>query len=106
MRVHTFLCVGVNEMRRQRKQTAKRTNGALSELTEKASRDIPYIEMLGNGEAVVDGCKGMLEYNEDGIALNAGACVLRFTGRNLTIRAYSESQTEIHGDIQSVEFTR
>ncbi len=54
----------------------------------------------------MDGCKGVLEYTEDGIALNAGACVLRFYGRNLTIRAYSESQTEIYGDIQSVEFTR
>lgn len=93
-------------MRRQRRQSAKHTGGSISELTEKASRDVPYIEMLGNGEAVVDGCKGVLEYTEDGIALNAGACVLRFRGRNLTILAYSENQTEIHGEILSVEFTR
>lgn len=93
-------------MRRQKRQSAKHTGGALSALTEKTSRDMPYIEMLGNSEAVVDGCKGVLEYTEDGIALNVGACVLRFQGRNLTILAYSESQTEIHGEIQSVEFTR
>lgn len=92
-------------MRKQKNKSARRTNtGALSEITEKVSRDVPYIEMLGGGEAVVDGCKGVLEYTEDTIALNAGACVLRFQGKNLTIRAYSESQTEIYGDISSVEF--
>lgn len=92
-------------MRKQKSKSARRVNtGALSEITEKAIRDIPYIEMLGGGEAVVDGCKGVLEYTEDAIALNAGACVLRFQGKNLTIRAYSENQTEIYGDIRSVEF--
>lgn len=97
---------GVNSMRRQKRKSEPRSADArgLSDWTGKARRDAPYIEMIGNGEAVVDGCKGVLEYTEDSIALNAGACVLRFYGSNLTIRAYSESQTEIDGKIRSVEF--
>lgn len=95
-------------MRRQKRKDKKRTaeQGALSELTGVSRGDIPYIEMHGNGEAVIDGCKGVLEYTEEAISLNAGACVLRFCGNHMTIKAYSESQTEIYGDIQSVEFTR
>ena len=95
-------------MRRQKGKVDKRApeRGALSELTGVSRGDIPYIEMLGNGEAVIDGYKGVLEYTAEAISLNAGSCVIRFCGNNMTIKAYSESQTEIYGDIQSVEFTR
>lgn len=93
-------------MRKARRKPSGAVSGVMTELSGKASNNVPYIEFLGNREAVVDGCKGVLEYTESGIALNAGSCVLHFFGQNLTIRAYAESQTEICGEIQSVEFTK
>ena len=38
------------------------------------------VELLSDREAVVDGCRGILEYSECCIRLCAGALTVRFTG--------------------------
>lgn len=74
------------------------------DLPEILKPDVPHIEMQGNGELIIDGCKGILEYTEDRIKLHAGALILSVLGSNLTIRMYAESQTMIIGDILQIEF--
>ena len=62
------------------------------------------IELMGNREAVVDGCRGVLEYDETVIKLHAGNSTVRFLGRGLTIDSFGEQQAVIKGHILSVEF--
>ena len=64
-----------------------------------------HIEMSGNREAVVDGCRGVVEYNENVIRLNTGKLIVRFTGSGLMIRTLQMNQAIVCGSILSVDFT-
>ena len=91
----------------RKKKTAKARSSTARQaldIPEMVRRDVPHIEMQGNREVIVDGCRGVLEYTSDQIKINAGVCVIRFSGGDLTIRAYSENQTEINGEILQIDF--
>lgn len=91
----------------RKKKSAKTRQNTVQralDIPEIARRDVPHIEMQGNREVLVDGCRGVLEYTSDQIKINAGSCVIRFCGGDLTIRAYSENQTEINGEILQIDF--
>lgn len=63
---------------------------------------VPHIELQGNAELSLDGCKGILEYTEESVRLHAGALLLSVGGSGLCIRMYSEEQTVITGDIRQI----
>lgn len=79
--------------------------GALLELPQSPTAEASQIELLSNREALVDGCKGVMEYNENFIRLNLGKMTVRFCGRNLQLRGMSEGNVVIEGFIQSIDFT-
>lgn len=92
---------------RRKEKAAKRQHPSAQrvlDMPEIVHADVPHIEMQGNHEAVVDGCRGVLEYEADKIKLNVGLCVMVFRGSDMTIKTYSESLTEITGDIIAIEF--
>ena len=62
------------------------------------------IELSGNREALVDGCRGVLQYEDDVIRLSTGRRVVRFQGSGLMIRTMQQNQLLICGTILSVEF--
>ena len=62
------------------------------------------IELFGNKQIIVDGCKGVIDYNEDFLKLDLGKIVLKVTGRNLIIDSYIYEQIDLKGEIVSVEF--
>jgi len=63
-----------------------------------------HIEVFSNREAIVDGCRGVMEYDESGIRLNVGTGTVRVFGRGLSIDSFGEGQVVIKGFIQNVEF--
>lgn len=63
-----------------------------------------HIEIDGGREVVVDGCKGVLEYEECLIRLNIGTGQVKFTGQNLLIRSLTANQAQIEGCIESIAF--
>ena len=63
------------------------------------------IELCGNKEAVVDGCQGVLQYEDTVIRLTTGRLIVRFTGSNLCIRTMQQNQILICGTIVCVDFT-
>ena len=62
------------------------------------------IELSGNTEAVVDGCTGVLEYDENIIRLAGKKMSVRFTGRKLKIKVLTHDSAIIEGFILGVEF--
>lgn len=66
--------------------------------------DEPKIEMLGNREMIVDGCKGVVEYNETLIKLSLGESVLSLSGDNLIIKSFDSSVAVISGQICDISF--
>lgn len=69
-----------------------------------AMAGIPQIEIAGNREAIVNGCQGVLEYDENVVKLAAGKMSIKFTGRGLQIKILTHDSAVIDGYITGVEF--
>ena len=65
---------------------------------------LPHLEADGNKELAVEGCKGILTYQQGKIALNTGKLIITVLGDNIEIKAFSDIQTVISGDITSISF--
>ena len=92
--------------RKSRKQPEKphRSIEQTLDLPEILSPGVPHIEMQGNREIIIDGCRGILEYAADRIKLNAGSLVISFQGSGLVIKTYSENQTVLAGEVVGIAF--
>lgn len=64
----------------------------------------PKIEISGNREVIIDGCKGVVEYGEDSIKLNLGEVVLTLAGNGLVINSFDSSIAVITGQISDISF--
>lgn len=91
---------GVDEMALPR--ALKKTGETLRET---AAELLPpmRVELLSDREAVVDGCRGILEYSECCIRLCTGALTVRFTGEGLTMRSFGGTGAVVEGKIRAVE---
>lgn len=65
---------------------------------------MPHLEISGNREAVVEGCRGILAYDEDLICLDLGKMKLRFMGRSLELRNFTDHSAIVDGYITSIEY--
>lgn len=74
------------------------------ELSVIAGAGLAKIELIGNREISVDGCRGILQYDESVVKLNLGNMILKITGSSLTIPVMAAEQTTVTGNIASVEF--
>ena len=62
------------------------------------------ISLTGNREAWIENYRGILEYTETGILLQAKTCQVYFEGKNLKITYYTNEDMKICGDIISVRY--
>ncbi|MBP9989318.1 MAG: YabP/YqfC family sporulation protein [Ruminococcus sp.] len=74
------------------------------ELPEDIFKNSSHIEIVSNCCAMVDGCKSVLEYNENLIKLNLGKKYVTFNGNCLSIKSLALEQAVVEGIIVSVEF--
>ncbi len=63
-----------------------------------------HLDISGNREVIVEGNRGVLEYTETSIKLNAGKYIVAFSGRGLHILCISECDVVIRGFITSIEY--
>jgi len=63
------------------------------------------IELSGNREAVIDGCIGVLAYDEDIVRLALRGMVATFRGRNLQIKVLTRDSAIVGGFITGIEFS-
>lgn len=67
--------------------------------------NVAFIQLAGNRECVVEGCKGIMEYETNIIKINAGENIVTFRGDNLTLRALNDNGAVVEGTITSLEFS-
>ena len=65
----------------------------------------PCIELNGNREAVIEGCRGVLEYTTECIRINTAGMVLVLSGRELNLRCISDSALIVDGFLTGLEFS-
>ena len=63
-----------------------------------------HFEMNSNREVIIEGCKGILQYDENIIRINTGKMVTSFFGRNLSIKCLTPDSLVVEGFIKSIEF--
>ncbi len=68
-------------------------------------RDQTHYEMNSNKEIIVEGCKGILQYEENIVKLNMQNMITIFCGRKLSIKCLTEDSLIITGFVTSVEFS-
>lgn len=76
----------------------------LLDIPPSALAGIPQIELAGNREAVIDGCQGILEYDENIIKLTTGKMSIKFTGRALQLKVLTHDSAVVDGFITNIEF--
>lgn len=74
------------------------------ELDEDVCRNCGYIEIVSNCCALVEGCTGILEYDDTVVKLSIGKKSVCFQGNSLTIKSLSMEQAMVEGFIVNVEF--
>lgn len=62
------------------------------------------IEVFSNKEAIIEGCKGIMEYNEDYIKINIRRGSMVFSGKELYAYSYFCETLVIKGIINSIEY--
>ncbi len=62
------------------------------------------LELTGNRQVVVEGCRGIQEYEEGLIRLSTSSGIIRFMGRGLIMNRLTDDCAVITGYILSVEF--
>ncbi len=95
---------------RNRKRNGTRAENIIDSITR--NLDLPqdavsgyaHIEISGNREAIIEGCQGVLEYNDNLIALNTGRLTVRICGCGLTIVSMQNGQAIIKGTITGVDY--
>ncbi len=64
-----------------------------------------HIEICSNREAIVEGCRGVLEYDDTLIKLDTGKLIITFKGSELCLGTFQLQQTVIRGNIVSIDFS-
>lgn len=64
------------------------------------------IEMYGNKRMIILDCQCVLDFSENCIVLNLGSLNMKIRGDNLVISSFAYGQTDVSGDIVTIEFER
>ncbi len=66
--------------------------------------DSSQIEIIGNRHVIIQGSKGIIEYNDDLIRVSLDEKEVQFYGEKLCIHCLSQDSLEIKGSINRVEY--
>lgn len=99
---------------KMRKRPEQKTESKVTKIAAKAVKalELPvdlvsgmvHFEFSGNREVVIEGCRGVLEYDENIVCIDTGKMKARLMGRELEIRNFTDHSVIIDGFISSVEF--
>ena len=90
--------------RKTKKQTSPEKLAKILDVPQNMFESYSQIVLSGNREAILDGCQGVIEYEDDFIKLKIGKQMVKFTGQNLQIKCMTGENVNIDGVILSMEF--
>ncbi len=66
--------------------------------------EYPQITIQSNKEIVVEGCKGIVEYNTNSIKISVGKMQMLFSGNDLTLKSLTPEHVVLTGEFTSIEY--
>ena len=88
----------------EQKLSVPQKAATLLEVPLSAFGGVPSLELTGNREMTVEGCRGVLEYDEDVVKLNLGKMILQVRGRDLNIKGLTDDAAVLEGYFLSIDF--
>ena len=64
----------------------------------------PHIELFGNRQAMLEGCRGVLYYNDDRIEISLGKYRILFLGKDLGLTSLAGGDAIVTGTFETIEF--
>ena len=83
----------------------KQKLGDLSALGAAAELAMPHIELRSNRQAVIEGCAGILEYEETCVRLNCGTLLVALSGSELCLEQLAGSLVCVSGELLTLSFS-
>ncbi len=73
--------------------------------TAKSTLNPLTVDLLSNKEALINGCRGIIEYSDCDVKVNCGSLIIAFEGSDLSIKALSVEEITVKGEILKIEFS-
>lgn len=89
---------------KQKKNNSDKSKNIFSKIPYVTQCSAVHCAISSNREAVFEGSRGVLEYNDQTIRINTSGFIVKFSGRGLSIRCLTESSMIIEGFITSIEY--
>lgn len=89
---------------RNEKKAIKKTKTDFKNIIPTELTNTPTIQLIGDKELTLDGCRGIVEYTDYSIKIKASCGVISVFGQRLNIKYLSVNSVVIEGRISSLEF--
>lgn len=87
-----------------RKPTAREKIAEAADVTKELILDVPKLVFIGNREAAIENCRGISEYTERKIVVEAKRYRICIEGAELTVKTITDDMLCITGIITKTEF--
>ena len=65
----------------------------------------PMIELISNREAIIEGCNGIVEYNDCVATVNCRLFLLKFEGFDISLNSLSDNCISVKGRFTCVSYS-
>lgn len=87
---------------KNKEKLSKRIKNALE--IDELAMDTDLVEMRGQSDLTVRGCKRILHYGEEAISLSMNKYILKICGIGLYLASFNNGAVRVSGEIASLEF--
>ncbi len=92
---------GINKGKTKKIQLLKFTD----EVPVVIGKNLPLITLFGNSQVQIDGCFGIIEYEESIVKISVKNGFITFMGKDFKITSFADYQIVFSGFVFSVEFS-
>lgn len=64
----------------------------------------PRIEVISNRNVIIDGCDGIIDYDDERVSVKLGRIKADITGKKLRLKMLTENSAVIEGYIKNIEY--
>lgn len=65
----------------------------------------PLIEIISDRQAEIEGCNGIIEYNDSYVSVNCKSFIIGIKGENISIKSNAKDCITINGKLDSLCFS-
>ena len=64
----------------------------------------PRIEVISNRNVIIDGCDGIIDYDDERVSVKLGRNKADITGKKLRLKMLTENSAVIEGYVKNIEY--